>query len=176
MKAKMIFVLTFASFIFANGGYASRIFAADPQSNTKNQKIDVDIGINKEDRDVGLKRMEIIEKALSPELIERKRLLVHTVEQDYDVKISRLLQRLTTPIGHNTVITHLDVNFFDTDFESQIYISQKVSVSVILGRDGFEKWTAGKTSEEEAINQIKLMIHNTFKIPDNNISIAVAPN
>ncbi len=124
---------------------------------------------------MGLKRMEIIDKVLSPELIEKKRSLVHAVEQDYDVKISRLLQRLTTPIGRNTVITHLDVNFFDPDFESQVYVSQKASVSIVLGRDGFDKWAAG-TSEQEALNQIKRMIHNTFKIPDESISIVVAPN
>jgi hypothetical protein len=136
----------------------------------------MDIGINQEDRDVGLKRMEIIDKVLSPELIEKKRSLVHAIEQDYDVKISRLLQRLTTPIGKNIVITHLDVNFFDPDFESQVHASQKASVSIVLGRDGFDKWAAAGTSEKEALNQIKRMIHSTFKIPDENISIVVAPN
>jgi len=176
MKAKIAFVFTLAFFITANMTYSHIAFAKEDQIEKKEQKIDMDIGINQEDRDVGLKRMEIIDKALSPELIEKKRSMVHAIEQDYDVKISRLLQRITTPIGKNTVITHLDVNFFDTDFESQVHASQKASVSIVLGRDGFDKWAAGNTSEQEALKQIKLMIHNTFKIPNENISILVAPN
>ncbi|MGA1842192.1 MAG: hypothetical protein ACMUIU_16345 [bacterium] len=175
MKAKNVFLFVLVFLIISNLILFNSGLAKEDQIEKKEQKIDMDIGINQEDRDVGLKRMEIIDKALSPELVERKRSLVHSIEQDYDTKISKLLQRLTTPIGENTVITHIDVNFFDTDFESQIYASQKASVSIILGRDGFDKWAAG-SSEQEALNKIKEMIHSTFKIPDENISIMVAPN
>lgn len=175
MKIKTSFLYILAFLIIANVSCFRLALAKEDKIDKKEQKIDMDIGINQEDRDVGLKRMEIIDKALSPELIERKRALVHSIEQDYNAKISRLLQRLTTQIGKNTVITHLDVNFFDPDFESQVHANQKASVSIVLGRDGFDKWAAG-TSEQEALNQIKFMIHSTFKIRDENISIVVAPN
>jgi len=39
-----------------------------------------------------------------------------------------------------------------------------------------DKWANGKNSEEDALSQIKQMIHATFKIPAESISIAVAPN
>ena len=176
MKKKMALISCLALLILLHLCYSRPAIAEESQATVKEQKIEMDIGINQEDRDVGLKRMEIIDKALSPELVEKKRALVHAIEQDYDVKITRLLQRLTTPIGKNTVITHLDVNFFDTDFESQVHASQKASVSIILGRDGFDKWATGQISEQKALDQIKRMIHNNFKIPEESISIAVAPN
>ncbi|MGA1864611.1 MAG: hypothetical protein ACMUHX_06070 [bacterium] len=175
MKIKIGLLFALAFFIIVSMSCPGIANAKEDQIEKKEQKIDMDIGINQEDRDVGLKRMEIIDKALSPELVERKRSLVHSIEQDYDTKISKLLQRLTTPIGQNTVITHIDVNFFDTEFESQVYASQKASVSIILGRDGFNKW-AENTPEQEALKLIKQMISRTFKIPDENISILVAPN
>jgi hypothetical protein len=176
MKTKMTLIWTLALLILLNLCHSRLSFAADTQTTVEEKKIQMDIGFNQEDRDVGLKRMEIIDKALSPELIEKKRAMVHTIEQDYDDKISRLLQSITTPIGRNTVITHLDVNFFDTEFESQVRASQNASVSIILGRDGFDKWAAGQNSEQEALEQIKGMIRSTFKIPEESISVTVAPN
>ena len=176
MKTRLLLTISLVILMLGNWGYARQALAADDAASPKEQRIEMDIGFNQEDRDVGLKRMEIIDKALSPELLEKKRALVHSIEQDYEAKISRLLQRLTTPIGTNTVIAHLDVNFFDTEFESQVRASQNASVSVILGRDGFDKWANNMSSQEDALSQIKQMIHATFKIPAESISIAVAPN
>jgi len=157
------------------GLYCPACAAGEPVTREE-KKIEMDIGINKEDRDVGLKRMEILDKALSPELIEKKRAMVRSVEQDYDGKIARLLERLTTAIGRNTVVTHLDVNFFAPDFESEVNASRTASVSIILGRDGFDKWAAGFSTEEEAVEQIRGMINTTFKIPQENISLIIAPH
>ena len=176
MKTKMSFICTLALLVILSLCHSRVCLAADSQTTVEEKKIQMDIGFNQEDRDVGLKRMEIIDKALSPELMEKKRAMVHAIEKDYDDKISRLLQSITTPIGRNTVITHLDVNFFDPEFESQVRASQNASVSIILGRDGFDKWAAGQNSEQEALDQIKGMIRGTFKIPEESISIAVAPN
>jgi len=150
--------------------------AANEPVTREEKRIEMDIGINKEDRDVGLKRMEILDKALSPELMERKRTMVRSVEQDYDGKIARLMERLTTAIGRNTVVTHLDVNFFSPDFESEVSASQTASVSIVLGRDGFDKWASGFSTEEEAVEQIRRMINTTFKIPQENISLIIAPH
>jgi hypothetical protein len=137
------------------------------------KKVEVDIGINKEDKDVGLKRMELIDKMLSRDLIERKRELVQNVEKDYNKKIVALLDSIIPPIFDNNVITHIDVNFFDPDFESQIRASQKIAVSLILKRDGFDSWAKQNESENDALDKIKQIIGNTFKIPDENISVLI---
>ncbi|MGA1843381.1 MAG: hypothetical protein ACMUIS_02325 [bacterium] len=176
MNAKGIVTVFLTLLLILPIGLSHSANAADEAVTRKEKKIEMDIGINKEDRDVGLKRMEIIDKALSPELMERKRALVHSVEQDYNTKIAQLLERLTTPIGRNTVVTHLDVNFFSPDFESEVNASQTASVSIILGRDGFDKWGAAFSSEEEAVEQLRSMITTTFKIPEEGVSIIVAPH
>lgn len=137
------------------------------------KKVEVDIDINKEDKDVGLKRMELIDKVLSRDLIERKRRLVQDVEKDYNKKLITIVDSIIPPIFDNKVITHIDVNFFDPDFESQIRASQKVSVSLILKRDGFNTWAEQNVSENDAIAKMKQIIGNTFKIPDENISVLI---
>ena len=168
MKTMQIKLLAFSLcivllIIFSNIGLAD---------NDK-KKIDVDIGINREDKDVGLKRMELIDKVLSRELIERKRQLVQDVEKDYNKKIIRILDSIIPPIFDNKVITHIDVNFFDPDFESQIKASQKVGVSIILKRDGFNTWVEQNSSKEDALDKMKQIIGNTLKIPNENISVLV---
>jgi hypothetical protein len=135
------------------------------------KKVEVDIGINREHRDVGLKRLELLDKTLSRDLIERKRELVHDIEKDYNKKIIMLIDSIIPPIFDNKVITHIDVNFFDPDFESQIRASQKISVSLILKRDGLDTWAEQNSSKEEALSTIKQIISSTFKISDKNISV-----
>jgi len=142
-------------------------------ADSDNKKVEVDIDINKEDKDVGLKRMELIDKVLSRDLIERKRRLVQDVEKDYNKKLIVIVNSIIPPIFDNKVITHIDVNFFDPDFESQIRASQKVSVALILKRDGFNTWAEQNVSENDAIDKMKQILGNTFKIPDENISVLI---
>ena len=149
------------------------LFPIKSLADNDKKKVEVDIGINKEDKDVGLKRMELIDKVLSRDLIERKRELVQNVEKDYNRKITKLLNSIIPPIFDNKVMTHIDVNFFDPDFESQIRASQKIAVSLILKRDGFNHWAEQNLSENDALDKIKQLIGNTFKIPDENISVLV---
>ncbi len=134
------------------------------------------LDVNPEDRDVGLKRMEILDRSLTPELIRKKNAFVRMKEEDYDRKIGELVQRLTTPIGRNTVVTHIDVNFFDPGFEQQVQAEEKVSVTILLDSDGFAKWAAGKGSEEAARNLMQDLVSRTFNIPRDQISIVIAPN
>jgi hypothetical protein len=129
-----------------------------------------------EHRDVGLKRMEILEKSLSPELLTKKRAFVRSREQEYNEKIGILLQRLTTPIGRNTVITHIDVDFFALDFEPRIQATENVTVTVLLDEDGLAKWASGRGSQEEAVEDMQALIHGAFKIPLEQIKIVVTPN
>ena len=142
---------------------------------TENKNISIDIGPPREDKEVGLKRMEIIDKSLSPELVQKKRSLIQSVEKDYTRKIEQLLRSLTSSIGKNTVITHVDIDFLSPEFQSQIHSSQRVSVSIIMGRAGFENWAMQDKSEQETLDQLRDMIQTTFKIPKENISIMVAP-
>ncbi|MGA1874372.1 MAG: hypothetical protein ACMUIA_02060 [bacterium] len=160
-------------------GHVPLCLAGDREvaSEDKNIKIDVNYDYDgTEDRDVGLKRMEILEKMLSPELLERKRSLVRSIEQDYDKKIYTILTRLMTPVAKNTVVTHIEVNFFDPEFESQIHATQKTSVSIILDSDAINnRVSSEKIAKENIINQIRDLIHTTFKIHEENISIVAAP-
>ena len=176
MKGKFVLALILTLFFLGNVSHAPLLFAADEQPTPKDQNIKIDIDYNKEDRDVGLRRMEILDKALSPELLARKRAVVQSIEQDYNNKVSSLLERLTPKIASNTVVTHVEINFFDPEFESQIHATQKTSISIILDRNGLEKWAFSENPEQNAIRQIKQLIHNTFKIPEENISILIAPN
>jgi len=134
------------------------------------------LDVNPEDRDVGLKRMEILDRSLTPALIEKKNAFVRMKEEDYNRKIGELVQRLTTPIGRNTVITHIDVNFFDPGFEQQIQAEERVSVTILMDGDGFAKWAAGKGSEESARTLMQDLVSRTFKIPRDHVSIVIAPN
>lgn len=118
--------------------------------------------------------MELLDRTLSRTLIERKRELVHDIEGDYNHKIITLIDSIIPPILENQVITHIDVDFFDPDFESQIRASQKVSVSLILKRAGFNNtWVEQNSSEKDAIIKIKQIINSTFKIPHENISVLI---
>lgn len=137
------------------------------------KKVDMNIDVNKEDRDVGLKRMEIIDKALSRDLIERKRALVKRVEADYNEKVLGLLNSIIPPMFDNKVLSHVDINFFAPDFESQVKAAQKVGVSIILKRDGFDIWAKQNPSEEAAKRTIKQLIGSTLRIPEQNISLLV---
>jgi hypothetical protein len=129
-----------------------------------------------EDRDVGLKRMEILEKTLSPELLAKKRAYVRSREQEYNEKIGVLLQRLTTPIGRNTVITHIDVDYFAIDFEPRVQAEENITVTLLVDEDGLAKWAAGRGSREAAAEEMKALIHGAFRIPMEQITIVVAPN
>jgi hypothetical protein len=149
------------------------VFPGKSLADNEPKKVDVDIGINKEDKEVGLKRMELIDKMLSRDLIERKRKLVQTIEKDYNKKISTIIDSIIPPTFDNKVLTHIDVNFFDPDFESQIRASQKAAVSIILKRDGFNYWAEQNSSASDALGKMKQLIGNTFNIPDDNISILI---
>ncbi len=134
------------------------------------------LDVNPEDRDVGLKRMEILDRSLTPELIRKKNAFIRMKEDDYNRKIAELVQRLTTPIGRNTVITHIDVNFFDPGFEQQVQAEEKVSVTILLDGDGFAKWSSGKGSEDAAKGMMQDLVSSTFKIPRDQVSIVTTPN
>lgn len=140
----------------------------------KNTNVIVDV--ETEDREVGLKRMEILDKALTPEIVQKKNAFVRMKEQDYNRKIGGLVQRLTTPIGNNTVITHIDVDFLDPGFDKQVQATERVNVTILLDRDGFAKWTSGKPSPEAAKDLMRDLVSQTFDIPDKQISIVIAPN
>ena len=137
------------------------------------EKVDMDIRVNQEHRDVGLKRMELIDKSLSRELIERKRAIVRQIESDYNRKVSELINSIIPEMFKSKVLTNIDVNFFAPDFETQVYASQQTSVSIILKRAGFDHWAAQNSSEPEAMHTLKQLVNTTFKIPEENISILV---
>ena len=86
------------------------------------------------------------------------------------------MQRLTTPIGRNTVITHIDVDFFSPQFKEQVQAEETVNVTILLGSDGFEKWAAGKRSQKDAIRQMQDLVSHSFSIPRDQVSIVVTPN
>lgn len=156
-------------------GSAGIGFSESPNEDAKStyKRVDMNIGVNKEDRDVGLKRMELIDKALSQDLIDRKRKLVRTMEDDFNRKVKEVINSIIPTLFDTKVFTHIDVNFFAPDFESEITSSQKVSVSIIMKREGFETWASQNPSEQEALNTIKQLIGNTFKIPGENVSVLV---
>ena len=129
-----------------------------------------------EDRDVGLKRMEILDKSLSPEILAKKRAYVLSREQEYNEKIGVLLQRLTTPIGRNTVITHIDVDYFAIDFEPRVQAEENITVTILVDEDGLAKWAAGRGSREAAVAEMQALIRGAFRIPAEQITIVVAPN
>jgi len=141
--------------------------------NTTDKKVEMEIGINREHRDVGLKRMELLDRMLSSELMEKKRNLVREVEQDYNGKITELINSILPPVAQNKVLTHIDVNFFSPEFETEVYSSQKIGVSLILRYGAFRKWASQYNSEQAATNELKGLIHTTFKIPTENIAVTV---
>ncbi len=164
------FILITLSLLFALNSVNSTLCHGQTK---KEERVEMEIGINREHRDVGLKRMELIDKALSRELVERKRALVQKIEQDYNTKILQIINSIIPELFKNKVLTHLDVNFFAPDFETQIHASQKASVSIIIARDGFNTWAAQNSSEQSALTTLKQLINTTFKIPHENISILI---
>lgn len=150
------------------------LFLGQGLAQTKSdQRVEMEVGINREHRDVGLKRMEIIDKALSRDLVERKLGLVGQIEESYNKKILQLINSLIPAIHNNKVMTHLDVNFLAPDFEAEVHASQKVAVSLIIQRDAFESWVEQNSSSQEAMAKIRDLLKTTFKIPVDNISILV---
>ena len=170
MKVKMLSIF-FLFFI----GSGSIVFSDTRNEEAKStyKRVDMNIGVNKEDRDVGLKRMEMIDKVLSRDLIDRKRELVRTIEKDYNQKVSGLINSIIPTLFDTKVFTNINVNFFAPDFDSEVNSSQNVSVSIIMKRDGFDTWAKQNSSEQDALNTLKQVIGNTFKIPGDNISILV---
>ncbi|MEW6600630.1 MAG: hypothetical protein AB1499_06645 [Nitrospirota bacterium] len=168
MKKRIIHFFALTLLISAFLGYPGAGSAETQESYKK-----VDIDINKEDRDVGLKRLELIDKVLTQDMMNRKRSMVHDIESDYDEKTKKMIDSIIAPIFENKVFTHIDVNFFSPDFESEVKASQKVSVSIILKRDGFNTWAAQNPTEQEALTAMKQLIGNTFRIPAENISILI---
>ncbi len=156
--------------------FAMQTNAEDSAGVVEHKKISIDVGPSREEKEVGLKRMEILDKSISPELLEKKRILVQSIEKDYTRKIEQLIQPLTSSIGKNTIVTHVDIDFLDPDFQSQVQASQRVSVSIIMGRAGFENWAMRGKTEQETLDQLKKMIHTMFKIPEESVAIMVAPN
>jgi hypothetical protein len=170
MKVKML-IIFFLVFI----GSGSMVFSdtRDEEAKSTYKRVDMNIGVNKEDRDVGLKRMEMIDKVLSRDLIDRKRELVRTIEKDYNQKVSGLINSIIPALFDTKVFTNINVNFFAPDFDSEVNSSQNVSVSIIMKIDGFDTWAKQNSSEQDALNTLKQVIGNTFKIQGDNISILV---
>ena len=142
-------------------------------ADTEKKDLNIKVDVNKEDKEVGLKRMELIDKSLSRDLMERKRKLVKSLESDYNNKIITFLNSLIPPVFRNKVITHIDVNYFAWDFETQVHASQKVSVALIIKSDGFNTWLEQNTSREAAEEKLKQLISGTFKISKENISLVI---
>ncbi len=169
MKSSAVSII-FLSLLFTPFSIFSTNSFADIKTE---EKVEMEIGINREHRDVGLKRLELVDKALDRELVERKRQLVHKIEQDYNKKVIELINSIIPAIFNNKVMTHLDVNFFAPEFESQIHASQTASVSIILTNEAFGTWAAQNSSEQDAMDKMKQLLTTTFKIPPENISILV---
>ncbi len=138
------------------------------------ERYEYDVKINQEAPEVGKKRLEILEKALSPALIERRRDIVRQFEADYNQKISRFLQEVTTANSKNTVITHVDIHLFDPNFKEQIEVEKDVSVSAILGRSGFDLWKRDQP-EEQALEKLRQLISGSFRIPAQRVTLVVGP-
>jgi len=137
----------------------------------KNSDVEINLDIPAEDREVGLKRMELIDKLLSKDLIDRKRALVKEIEADYNQKISKLLQGMISPINKQIVITHIDVNFFAPDFDAKVHSNQAVSTSIMIKKNGFDVWSDQFKTKREALDAIKQVVSTTFGIPQEKISI-----
>ena len=125
---------------------------------------------------MGVEKIKLLEKLLSPELIERHHVIIKNYEEDYNRKIRSALGRFTTPIGHNTVITHVDINYLNADFSKErIEVEKDVAVLIILGRGGFDKFRGDDTPDQAAILNMKEIISTTFNISKDKITINIAP-
>jgi len=163
-------------FVFGTLQLHGSVSAAAEETSNQAPESTITLKMIGEERDVGLKRLEILEKTLSPELLQKKRAYVLSREQEYNEKIGILLQRLTTPIGRNTVITHIDVDYFAVDFESRVQAEENITVTLLVDEDGLAKWAAGRGSREAAAEEIKTLIQGAFRIPMEQITIVVTPN
>ncbi|MGW8320768.1 MAG: hypothetical protein ACWGSD_04375 [Thermodesulfobacteriota bacterium] len=163
-------------FVFGTFQLQGSVSDAAAQASSQPTESTMTLKMIGEDRDVGLKRMEILEKTLSPELLAKKRAYVRSREQEYNEKIGVLLQRLTTPIGRNTVITHIDVDYFAVDFEPPVQAEENINVTILVDNDGLAKWAAGRGSQEAAVAEMQALIQSAFRIPAEQITIVVAPN
>ena len=167
MKIKSVCSLLFLIlFLCAVSSYKDVSHAA----NAGSEKTDINIGINKEDKEVGLRRMEIIDKILSQEMLNRKIDMVHAVEADYNEKAGEIINSIIPPIFDNRVFTHIDVNFFSPEFEAQVNANQKVYLSFIVKKAGFDRWAKSYPSSQEALETMKRLLSDALKIPLNNIS------
>jgi hypothetical protein len=83
---------------------------------------------------------------------------------------------LTTSIGRNTVITHIDVDYFVVDFEQHVQAEENITVTVLMDQDGLAKWASGKPSEEKATEELRTLISGSFGIPLEKIQIITVPN
>jgi hypothetical protein len=145
---------------------------AQEQVEHRNYKIDIDV--NKEDAEVGKRRIELLDKMLSPELIERRREITRQFEEDYNRKITQFLSGVTSPNSKNTVITHVNMRFFDPGFKEQLQAEKDVSVSAILGRTGFDLWR-DEQPKEQALDKLRQLISASFKIPVEHITLTLGP-
>jgi hypothetical protein len=179
MKARSVrhfHCAVFLFFVLCTPQLHGSVTAAAEEAGNQASESTMTLKLVGEDRDVGLKRMEILEKTLSPELLAKKRAYVLSREQEYNEKIGVLLQRLTTPIGRNTVITHIDVDYFAVDFEPRVEAEENITVTILIDEDGLAKWAAGRGSQEAATEEMKALIHGAFRIPMEQITVVVAPN
>lgn len=165
MKTKRSFVCVFlvlAVFLVCpclDAGYAA-----------EGSRVQKDISINKEDKEVGLRRMEIIDKVLSQDMVNRKMGIVHAIEADYTAKAKQIIDSIIPPVFDSRVFTHIEVNFFSPQFEAQVNASQKIHLSFILKQDGFDRWAKRYSSSREAMSSIKKLLSDTLRIPEGNIS------
>ncbi len=136
----------------------------------KSGYVQKDISINKEDKEVGLRRMEIIDKVLSQDMVNRKMSIVHTIEADYNQKAKEIINSIIPPVFDSKVFTHIEVNFFSPGFEAQVNASQKIHLSFVLKQDGFDRWAKRHPSPQEAMSSIKKLLSDTLRIPQDNIN------
>jgi hypothetical protein len=167
MKIKRLCSLLFLILLLSVvSSYRDAVQAA----NTGSERTDINIGINQEDKEVGLRRMEIIDKILSQEMLDRKMNIVHQIENDYTEKAREIINGIIPPIFDNKVFTHIDVNFFSPEFEAQVNASQQVNLSFIVKKAGFDRWAKNYPSSEQALNSMKQLLSDALKIPVSNIS------
>lgn len=135
--------------------------------------VDLDIRIDGESKEVGLKRLEIIDKYLSNELLAQKKALVAEIESDYNKKITDVLKAVISPVIVPKVTTHVDVNFFSLQFDSEVKSEKNISVLTIINKSVFANWESKNNGRENAIAALKEIIATTFNIPNNKITIVV---
>ncbi|HHO77245.1 MAG TPA: hypothetical protein ENN05_12575 [Deltaproteobacteria bacterium] len=143
---------------------------AGQASNTGSERTDVNISVNREDKEVGLRRMEIIDKVLSQDMLDRKMSMVHEIENDYNAKAKEIINSIIPPVFVNKVFTHIDVNFFSPEFEAEVNANQKVYLSFVVKKDGFDRWAKRYPSSQEALDSMKRLLSDTLRIPAGNIS------